>query len=318
MLLRLNMVLVQKNAYSRSIMMQLLNLMHQRDNKLPMWQMFSKSTAVYNEEIGEISFSILSRVVLGDTTKCSFKHMNILYGLIHTYRANNEDMTREQSRTARKHMRFDISKKHDSLDAVKSFILHMIREVKADTYRVYSGKAHKANPAYLDASAASSRKTERKEVMTFWERSTTITLNKQLYTMMKQAKATYFGTWAGTNCVEQWPEMKYFGSGAYAAAVDPAGLLENDEDGEDVPVVADDEGANESSEGEDPPDLGDDTPSDDDHILVSSEEDVYNPEHGSWPPTRHPEEEEKMPEPVVPRRGRPPGRRGFGRKRGKK
>ena len=64
-LLRLNMVLVQKNAYSRSIMMQLLNLMHQREHNLPSWQMFSKSTAVFNEEVGEHSFAILSRLVLG-------------------------------------------------------------------------------------------------------------------------------------------------------------------------------------------------------------------------------------------------------------
>jgi hypothetical protein len=101
MLLRLNMSCVQKNAYSRSIMMQLLNMLHQKHHNLPSWQMFEKSTAVYNEEVGEASFSILSRLVLGDTTKCSFSHMDIMYGLIHTYRANNSDMSSDQYRKTR-------------------------------------------------------------------------------------------------------------------------------------------------------------------------------------------------------------------------
>jgi hypothetical protein len=41
---------------------------------LPSWQMLLKSSAVFNEEVGENSFSVSSRLVLGDTTRCSFKH----------------------------------------------------------------------------------------------------------------------------------------------------------------------------------------------------------------------------------------------------
>ena len=81
MLLCRNTTLTQKNANARSMMMQLLNLMYQREHNLPSWQMFSRSTAVFNEEVGEHSFSILSRLVLGDTTKCSFAHMDTMYAL---------------------------------------------------------------------------------------------------------------------------------------------------------------------------------------------------------------------------------------------
>ena len=118
MLLRLNMVLVQKNAYMRSIMMQLLNMMHQKQHNLPSWQMFSKSTAVFNEEVGETSFSILSRLVLGDTTKCSFEHIDLMYGLIHTYRANNADMTGDQRRKTRPNKRYSLDKKQETAEAI--------------------------------------------------------------------------------------------------------------------------------------------------------------------------------------------------------
>ena len=63
-------------------MMQMLLLMHQRHFDLPTWRMFVSTTAVYNEEIGEMSLSQLSRCVLGDTVKAKFQHMHTQYKLI--------------------------------------------------------------------------------------------------------------------------------------------------------------------------------------------------------------------------------------------
>ena len=59
--------------------------------------MFSKSTAVYNEEVGELSFSILSTY---------FTHMDRKHGIIHTYRTNNEDMMYDQYCKAHPHKRY--------------------------------------------------------------------------------------------------------------------------------------------------------------------------------------------------------------------
>ena len=210
MLLRLNMVLVQKNAYMRSIMMQLLNLMHQKQHNLPSWQMFSKSTAVFNEEVGETSFSILSRLVLGDTTKCSFEHIDLMYGLIHTYRANNADMTGDQLRKTRPNKRYRLDKKQETAEAILAFMQHTIRAIKANTYRIYPGKPDKHNRSYKGADEASTVKVERTELLTKWERAALVHLDTQVDVMKKHARATYFGHWAGTNCIEQWPEMKSF------------------------------------------------------------------------------------------------------------
>ena len=60
-------------------MMQLMLLVHQRRYDLPSWRMFASSPAVFNEEIGEMSFAQLSRCVLGDTVKAKFSHMHRQY-----------------------------------------------------------------------------------------------------------------------------------------------------------------------------------------------------------------------------------------------
>ena len=52
-------------TYPKAIMMKLLLLVHQRQFDLPTWRMFVTSPAVFNEEIGEMSFAQLSRCVLG-------------------------------------------------------------------------------------------------------------------------------------------------------------------------------------------------------------------------------------------------------------
>ena len=280
-LLRLNMVLVQKNAYSRSIMMQLLNLMHQREHNLPSWQMFSKSTAVFNEEVGEHSFAILSRLVLGDTTKCSFKHMDTMYGLIHTYRVNNEDMTRDQLRKKRSNKRYDLDKKVETLAAIQAFMLHTIRQIKADAYLVYPGNPKKGNAAYLSALVAAPLKIPRTEINTKWERSALIPLNTQMNRMRKQARATYFGNWAEQNCSEQWPEMKTF---APAAGPREAPRIdfhapEDSEDssaGEEIPALED------STDGEDPSDPSSSSSSEDEaRQFGPAPYDPYDEEQGT-------------------------------------
>ena len=52
-------------TYPKSIMMEILIMLHQRQYDLPTWRMFKSSCAVFNEEVGEMSFAQLGRCVLG-------------------------------------------------------------------------------------------------------------------------------------------------------------------------------------------------------------------------------------------------------------
>ena len=92
---------------------------------------------MFNEEVGEHSFSILSRIVLADTIKCSFSHMNKLYALVNAYRANIEDMTSDQYRRLRPNRGYDLRKKTALRDAIEAFVHSLIRNVRANTYSLY-------------------------------------------------------------------------------------------------------------------------------------------------------------------------------------
>ena len=288
LLLRLNMALVQKNAYSRSIMMQLLNMLYQRHQNLPSWQMFMRSTAVFNEEVGEHSFSILSRIVLGDTIKCSFTHMNKLYALVNAYRTNIDDMTSDQYRKTRQNKGYDLRKKTALKDAVEAFVHALIRSVRANTYTVYTGPKKKTNAAYVGAAEALLHRAPSTVTTTMWERANVTTLTEQLAKMKTLATAYYFGSWGQLNCSASWPEMLDYGAPVVAA-----------------PVEADDD----SDEPEQPEPLSEDEapgqPADDSDTPLEDEVEA--------PPYDSEEEEEKMPAAVKALRGRPPGFRGKGK-----
>jgi hypothetical protein len=71
--------------YRRAIMLQMMIFLYIKKYGLPQWEMFLENLAVYNEESGEISFSILSRCVLGDTMKFDFDHLNKMYRMMNVY-----------------------------------------------------------------------------------------------------------------------------------------------------------------------------------------------------------------------------------------
>jgi hypothetical protein len=240
--------------------------------------------------------------------------MDTMYGLIHTYRVNNEDMTRDQLRKKRSNKRYDLDKKVETLAAIQAFMLHTIRQIKADAYLVYPGNPKKGNAAYLSALVAAPLKIPRTEITTKWERSALIPLNTQMNRMRKQARATYFGNWAEQNCSEQWPEMKTFAPAAGPLEVHRVGfrLPDDSEDSsadEEMPPLED------STEGEEPSDRSSCSSSEDEVPLFGpAPYDPYDEDQGVWPEPAEPEEQ-KMPVIVAAKRGRPAGGgRGSGKR----
>ena len=68
--------------YPQLILSYLLILAYQRKHNLYPYQMLIRNQTVYNEDLGEITFSVLSRCVLGDNNKSNFDHLNQMYTLL--------------------------------------------------------------------------------------------------------------------------------------------------------------------------------------------------------------------------------------------
>ena len=129
--------------------MQLLLLMHQRQFDLPTWRMFVTSPAVFNEEIGEMSFAQLSRCVLGDTIKAKFQHMHTQYKLTNLYAATTDTLRTEQGRTPRKSGYYSLHKKKKEVRMVLAFMQETINAIRFKVFQVYTGPTTKDNPNYL-------------------------------------------------------------------------------------------------------------------------------------------------------------------------
>ena len=211
LILRLNLMFHQKNAYQGAMVMHLLILLYQRKHNLPTWQMYTMSASVFNEEVGEMSLSVLGRVTLGDTLKSDFEYMNKMYALQHQYRAVADDVRKDEGRKVRgQHHNYKLDKRVLAQTKVTAFMLDAIVKIEAGTYRVYTGKTEKTNPAYFkDAVADAATRKEPIDTMPIWlgHSSDENELVVILENIQKKAFKKYCGDWGKQKIADVWPEF---------------------------------------------------------------------------------------------------------------
>ena len=131
-LLKLLIMLARQRSsdYVQSVIMQLLQLFYKMTKRLPSWNMLKDNMAVFNEEAGEISFSMLARCVLGDTQKRKIDHMSKLYTLLHTFIRVDEDMAADSSTKGKnKTWRRTIKPNSEAIVTTASFFNAILREM---------------------------------------------------------------------------------------------------------------------------------------------------------------------------------------------
>jgi hypothetical protein len=134
---------LKQGEYVRSLVAHLNILCCQENDGTVIWQMYSHDPSCFNEEIGENSFGVLARCVLGDTQKSKFKHVSDMYSLIHLYRQVNED-TKDDIAGPLQEKKFTTGTfmvKDDSEEVAEigAFFRTSIREVLSNSFRVYDG-----------------------------------------------------------------------------------------------------------------------------------------------------------------------------------
>ena len=176
-------------GYQKSAMMQLLLLLYQKRVNLPTWQMAVGSISVFNEEAGETSFSRLAQVVLGDTLKADFEHMDKMYKLTREYATTSDVYREEQGRTKRKNGYYLLTDKNTEKATVAMFMLEKIRAITLNNFTEYQGEAKKNNPAYVPNANLTQPYVKQHR---FWVANV---LPQALNTMAQYRKACT-GTWA--------------------------------------------------------------------------------------------------------------------------
>lgn len=82
-------------AYEPALLFNMIILHYLRDKQHPVWKMFNNNLAAFNEEPGELSFSLLQRFTRKDTLRADFEHLDEKYKLISLYYQLTKDFSSE-------------------------------------------------------------------------------------------------------------------------------------------------------------------------------------------------------------------------------
>ena len=86
---------------------------------------------MFNEELGELTFSILARSVLGDHTRYDFDHMDRLFRLLKVYRAVKSDVVADNSNASNSlNWRHKINKVGDEVTSTQLFFKRINQKPK--------------------------------------------------------------------------------------------------------------------------------------------------------------------------------------------
>ena len=202
-LLWLLMMLVRERSseYVNAIIMQLLILCHQMDNELPHWHILRDSLSTYNEEAGEISFSMLARAVLGDTLKNKIEHMDKMYTLIHTFRSVEEDLHTDTDRKGKStSWRHSVDASSEEVVSTVAHFSEIIRGLQQGTFKVYDGSM----TSFKNRTHALRNLEDYKCQLPLWQPDQTGRVRRHL----ARCKKTYISYWT-VDFSDIWPEMSH-------------------------------------------------------------------------------------------------------------
>ena len=128
------------HPYPKVMLLFMLVLRYWRDTNFCAAQMMRNNMSLFNEELGELTFSILARSVLADHTRDDFEHMDRLFRLLRVYRDVKSDVVADNSGASNKlNWRHKIQKSGDEITATQLFFKKIIKQMVNGTYQSYDG-----------------------------------------------------------------------------------------------------------------------------------------------------------------------------------
>ena len=143
------------HPYPKIMLLYMLVLQHWRQSKYCGYAMMKSNMAMFNEELGELTFSILARSVLADHTRDDFEHMDRLFRLLRVYRDVKGDVVADTSGASNSlNWRHKINKVGEEVTTTELFFKRIIRQMVSGTYTSYDGTPK----CYTNAANASTLK----------------------------------------------------------------------------------------------------------------------------------------------------------------
>lgn len=126
--------------YPKMQLAQMLVIDYWRQSHYVGYEMMIDNLSIYNEERGEMLYSILSRCVLGDNNRSDFEHIDSMFKLLSEYTCMKDDVINDtETSTSSMNHRHVIPENDDNLTSVCHFFRRTIRQIMNGEYRSYDG-----------------------------------------------------------------------------------------------------------------------------------------------------------------------------------
>jgi len=110
--------------------------------------MFLNNFSLFNEEVGEMSYSCLARMTMHDTKKGEIGHVSMLYCLIQDYAAVDDAIWGDHSRASMRHGNVVWKRDSPAAVATRLFMARLVRSIEHRQYYVYPTRTQKKGEAY--------------------------------------------------------------------------------------------------------------------------------------------------------------------------
>jgi hypothetical protein len=125
--------------YPKMQLTQLLIIEYWRKTGYYACDLMAANTSIVNEELGEATFSLLGRAVLGDSCRSDFQYMRGVYKLIPIYREVKDDLSEQQGKKNTINWHHCIDDDDEAVASTSVFFNRLIRGVRGNWYRSYNG-----------------------------------------------------------------------------------------------------------------------------------------------------------------------------------
>ena len=126
--------------YPKMELTQLLILEYWRKVGYYAGDMMEANMSIANEELGEATFSLLGRAVLGDSCRSDFQYMRGVYKLLPIYREVKNDLSTQQGKKDTINWHHRIKEDDEAVLSTRVFFQRLIRGVKGNWYKSYNGQ----------------------------------------------------------------------------------------------------------------------------------------------------------------------------------
>ena len=191
-------VLLDSQEYVDCMVMFLNTLTFLRRAKTPVWYMYLHHLNCFNEEAGEISFSILSRAMLGDNHKHELDHMSTMYQLTPLYRKITREMQDDIGHLYHSsHTRANIKSDAPEVRMVAEDMIQVVKELRMKTFMEYDGSTQ----GYKNSTAAMDHQVEPAHMTIWWIDD----ISKEVCDAIEVNNSRYGSNWM-KNYTDIWPE----------------------------------------------------------------------------------------------------------------